>query len=90
MGHPELFSRACDIRRRSAESNINKARLNNSDVTFLPRRIYQGSLNIGFTSMVLSYIFSSMFQLYYYNFSVVCFYSLSVYGKSSNKRPGRL
>ena len=38
MGHPELFSRTCDI---------NKARLNNSDVPFLPRRIY-----------VLSYIFN--------------------------------
>ena len=34
MGHPELFSRACDIRQHAAESNINKARLNNSDVPF--------------------------------------------------------
>ena len=28
MGHPELFSGACDIRRRAAELNINKARYN--------------------------------------------------------------
>ena len=35
MGHPKLFSRACDIRRRAAESNINKAISTSSDSLLL-------------------------------------------------------
>ena len=52
MGHPDLLSPACDIRRRTADSNINKARLNNSDVPFLPREymffIFNGGEYIAF------------------------------------------
>ena len=66
MGHPELFSRACHIRRRAAESNINKARLNNSDVPF-----YR-----------VEYMFYHTYSVPCFNFiiiifSVVSFYSLS-------------
>ena len=66
MGHPELFSRACDIRRRAAESNINKARLNNSDVPF-----YRVEYMFYHTSSVPCFNFIIII------FSVVCFYSLS-------------
>ena len=65
MGHPELFSRACDIRRRAAESNINKARLNNSDVPF-----YRVEYMFYHSSSMEKFKLAkrSMFQLYYYNF----------------------
>ena len=68
MGHPELFSRACE--RSGVEYQQSETEFR---CPILPRRIY-----------VLSYIFSSMFQLGRFNFiiiifSVVCFYSLSVY-----------
>ena len=66
MGHPELFSRACDIRQRAAESNINKARLNNSDVPF-----YHVEYMFYHTSSVPCFNFIIII------FSVVCFYSLS-------------
>ena len=60
MGHPELFSRACDI---------NKARLNNSDVPFycVEYMFYHTSSSVPCFNFIIII------------FSVVCFYSLSVY-----------
>ena len=79
MGHPELFSRACDIRRRAAKSNINKARLNNSDVPF-----YRIEYMFYHTSSVPCFNFIIII------FSVGCFYSLSVYSYFLKPRRSKL
>ena len=59
MGHPELFSRAC-----TAESNSNKARLNNSDVPFYPVEYMFYHTSFTIILHMFAHIFTYLFSGY--------------------------